>query len=107
MAAAAASLSYLLLAPKPKAQLDPPPLRSRRRRPGPAISAAASDLLSPAPSLKSCLAAGDTLYGLFLLSFSPTLAELAALSASMGYLWEEQYIVPQVKVISPLETLLN
>ncbi|KAL5675135.1 hypothetical protein ACJX0J_011266, partial [Zea mays] len=50
------------------------PCRGRRS------SAAASDLLSPAPSLKSRLADGDTLYVLFLLSFSRTLAELAALA---------------------------
>ncbi|KAK3129647.1 hypothetical protein QOZ80_6BG0482800 [Eleusine coracana subsp. coracana] len=87
--AAAASLSHLLLAPKPKPNQIRAPLPSRRacvslprsRRPSPAISAAvASDLISPAPSLKSRLAAGDTLYGLFLLSFSPTFAELAALA---------------------------
>jgi 2-keto-3-deoxy-L-rhamnonate aldolase RhmA len=42
------------------------------------ISPVASDILAPAPSLKARLAAGDTFYGLFLLSFSPTLAELAA-----------------------------
>uniref|UniRef100_A0A804QUU7 HpcH/HpaI aldolase/citrate lyase domain-containing protein n=1 Tax=Zea mays TaxID=4577 RepID=A0A804QUU7_MAIZE len=47
------------------------PCRGRRS------SAAASDLLSPAPSLKSRLADGDTLYVLFLLSFSRTLAALA------------------------------
>ncbi|KAL6846724.1 hypothetical protein ACP4OV_024172 [Aristida adscensionis] len=89
--AAAAALSHLLAPkPKPKAQPNPSPLPSRcsatplprrRRASSPAISAAAaSELLSPAPSLKSRLAAGDTLYGLFLLSFSPTLAELAALA---------------------------
>jgi hypothetical protein len=50
------------------------PCRGRRS------SAAASDLLSPAPSLKSRLADGDTLYVLFLLSFSRTLVELAALA---------------------------
>ncbi|CAN6225202.1 unnamed protein product [Urochloa humidicola] len=93
MAAAASSLSHLLLTPKPRTHPNPSRLPSRwaaaatsplprRRRLTPAISAsaAASDLLSPAPSLKSRLAAGDTLYGLFLLSFSPTLAELAALA---------------------------
>ncbi|CAN6205261.1 unnamed protein product [Urochloa humidicola] len=92
-AAAAASLSHLLLAPKPRthpnpsrlpsrwaAGATPPPPRRRRLTPAISASAAASDLLSPAPSLKSRLAAGDTLYGLFLLSFSPTLAELAALA---------------------------
>uniref|UniRef100_I1QQM2 HpcH/HpaI aldolase/citrate lyase domain-containing protein n=2 Tax=Oryza glaberrima TaxID=4538 RepID=I1QQM2_ORYGL len=86
-ASATASLSHLLLARKP----DPAPLPSRRapallplpRRRGQrpiSAAAAASDLLSAAPSLKSRLAAGETLYGLFLLSFSPTLAELAALA---------------------------
>ncbi|KAJ1290515.1 hypothetical protein BS78_02G250000 [Paspalum vaginatum] len=86
-AAAACSLSHLLLAPKaqPNPSLVPSrhiatPLPRRGRRCTTAVSAAASDLLSPAPSLKSRLAAGDTLYGLFLLSFSPTLAELAALA---------------------------
>ncbi|GJM99321.1 hypothetical protein PR202_ga16411 [Eleusine coracana subsp. coracana] len=87
-AAAAASLSHLLLAPKPKSNQSRVSLPSRlavslprSRRPSPAISAAvASDHISPAPSLKSRLAAGDTLYGLFLLSFSPTFAELAALA---------------------------
>lgn len=85
--AAAASLNHLLLAPKPRTHPNPsrPPSRSitpqpRRRPPATAISAVASDFLSPAPSLKSRLAAGDTLYGLFLLSFSPTLAEVAALA---------------------------
>lgn len=87
--AAAASLSHLLLAPKPKHNQIRAPLPSgracvsspRSRRPSPAISAALeSDLLAPAPTLKSRLAAGDTLYGLFLLSFSPTFAELAALA---------------------------
>jgi 2-keto-3-deoxy-L-rhamnonate aldolase RhmA len=91
MAATASFLSHLLLAPKrrPKTQPNPSHLPSQRitdrlpcrgRRSSVAVSAAASDLLSPAPSLKSRLAAGDTLYGLFLLSFSPTLAELAALA---------------------------
>uniref|UniRef100_A0A0E0B5N0 HpcH/HpaI aldolase/citrate lyase domain-containing protein n=1 Tax=Oryza glumipatula TaxID=40148 RepID=A0A0E0B5N0_9ORYZ len=86
-ASATAFLSHLLLARKP----DPAPLPSRRapallplpRRRGQrpiSAAAAASDLLSAAPSLKSRLAAGETLYGLFLLSFSPTLAELAALA---------------------------
>ena len=32
-------------------------------------------------SLKSCLRNGETLYGLFLLSFSPTFAEIAGLSS--------------------------
>uniref|UniRef100_A0ACD5XUH7 Uncharacterized protein n=1 Tax=Avena sativa TaxID=4498 RepID=A0ACD5XUH7_AVESA len=84
-AAAATSLSYHLLAPKPKPRT---PCRlsllSRKpTRPASAISASAasaSDFLAPVPSLKSRLAAGDTLYGLFLLSFSPTLAEIAALA---------------------------
>lgn len=90
-AAAAASLSHALVVPKsyPKTQPSPShlpsrhiatPLPSRGRRSSLAVSAVASDLLTPAPSLKSRLAAGDTLYGLFLLSFSPTLAELAALA---------------------------
>jgi len=87
-ASASASLSHLLLAPRRRTHPNPShhpsrPITTalpRRRLPAPAISAAASDLLSPAPSLKSRLAAGDTLYGLFLLSFSPTLAELAALA---------------------------
>ncbi|KAG2644749.1 4-hydroxy-2-oxovalerate aldolase-like [Panicum virgatum] len=87
-ASASASLSHLLLAPRRRTHPNPSHHSSRpittalprRRLPAPAISAAASDLLSPAPSLKSRLASGDTLYGLFLLSFSPTLAELAALA---------------------------
>lgn len=87
-AAAAASLSHLLVAAKPRthpnlSRLPSRPITTslpRRRRTAPAISAGAPDLLSPVPSLKSRLAAGDTLYGLFLLSFSPTLAELAALA---------------------------
>ncbi|KAF0924380.1 hypothetical protein E2562_010055 [Oryza meyeriana var. granulata] len=85
--AATASLSHLLLASKPNPSPLPSrgapallPLPRRGQRPAPAISAAASDLLSAAPSLKSRLAAGESLYGLFLLSFSPTLAELAALA---------------------------
>nr|CAB3457664.1 unnamed protein product [Digitaria exilis] len=87
-AAAAASLSHLLVAAKLRthpnlSRLPSRPITTslpRRRRTAPAISAGAPDLLSPVPSLKSRLAAGDTLYGLFLLSFSPTLAELAALA---------------------------
>ncbi|KAL5200887.1 hypothetical protein ABZP36_035241 [Zizania latifolia] len=89
--AAAASLSHLLLArrrnPSPIPSSRAPallPFARRRQRSATAISAAAaaaaSDLLTAAPSLKSRLADGQTLYGLFLLSFSPTLAELAALA---------------------------
>ncbi|KAE9595414.1 hypothetical protein Lal_00031241 [Lupinus albus] len=43
------------------------------------ITAATSSLSSPS-NLKSRLRNGDTLYGLFLLSFSPTLAEIAGLA---------------------------
>jgi len=79
MAAASASLSHLLLTPRRRTHPNPShhpsrPITTalpRRRRPAPAISAAASDLLSPAPSLKSRLATGDTLYGLFLLAAHP------------------------------------
>lgn len=84
--AAATSVSHLLPAPKPKPRTPPRlSLPRRRSRAAGAISAsasasAASDFLAPVPSLKSRLAAGDTLYGLFLLSFSPTLAEIAALA---------------------------
>jgi 2-keto-3-deoxy-L-rhamnonate aldolase RhmA len=86
-AAAATSLSYHLLAPKPKPR-TPPRLSLLTRKPSRAAisasasasAAAASDFLAPVPSLKSRLAAGDTLYGLFLLSFSPTLAEIAGLA---------------------------
>lgn len=84
-AAAATSLSYHLLAPKPKPR-TPPRVSLLPRKPSRAASAisataaAASDFLAPVPSLKSRLAAGDTLYGLFLLSFSPTLAEIAGLA---------------------------
>ncbi|KAM0894995.1 hypothetical protein ACQ4PT_024110 [Festuca glaucescens] len=83
--AAATSLSYHLLAPKPKPR-PPPRLSLLTRKPSRAASAisasaaAASDFLAPVPSLKSRLAAGETLYGLFLLSFSPTLAEIAGLA---------------------------
>ncbi|XP_047046296.1 2-keto-3-deoxy-L-rhamnonate aldolase-like [Lolium rigidum] len=84
--AAATSLSYHPLAPKPKPRRTPPRLSLLPRKPCRAASAisasaaAASDFLAPVPSLKSRLAAGDTLYGLFLLSFSPTLAEIAGLA---------------------------
>ncbi|XP_015696430.2 4-hydroxy-2-oxovalerate aldolase [Oryza brachyantha] len=87
-ASSSASLSRLLRARKPSPSSPPPsrrapallPLPRRGRRSASAVSAATSELLSAAPSLKSRLAAGKTLYGLFLLSFSPTLAELAALA---------------------------
>ncbi|KAF0909005.1 hypothetical protein E2562_030545 [Oryza meyeriana var. granulata] len=85
--AATVSLSYLLLASKP----NPSPLLScrapallplprRGQRPAPAIFATTFDLLSAAPFLKSRLTARETLYRLFLLSFSPTLADLATLA---------------------------
>ncbi|KQJ91137.1 uncharacterized protein LOC100844725 [Brachypodium distachyon] len=88
VSATATSLSHLLPAPKPKPRTPPrlsllPSNRKPSRAATSAIfaaAAAASDFLSPVPSLKSRLAAGDTLYGLFLLSFSPTLAEIAALA---------------------------
>ncbi|CAM0952569.1 unnamed protein product [Alopecurus aequalis] len=83
--ATATSFSHHLLAPKPKPR-SPTRLSVLARKPSRAASsisataAAASDFLAPVPSLKSRLANGDTLYGLFLLSFSPTLAEIAGLA---------------------------
>ncbi|XP_019057756.1 PREDICTED: uncharacterized protein LOC104815209 [Tarenaya hassleriana] len=46
----------------------------------PTASIRVSSSLPPKKSLKSCLRDGETLYGLFLLSFSPEMAEIAALA---------------------------
>lgn len=67
--------SFNLRTPKSIPSRSPAPVR---------LSNTTSDLLtfdnSPSRSLKSRLRDGETLYGLFLLSFSPTFAEIAGLA---------------------------
>jgi len=88
-AATIAPLSSLLPKPKPHSltpsnfkfqpfTLSTSKLHTQLPIPKSILSSAAADV-SPL-NLKSRLRNGDTLYGLFLLSFSPTLAEIAALA---------------------------
>lgn len=58
---------------------SPTPKSLALTRPSAATSTAANDAAKP-ETLKSRLKNGDTLYGLFLCSFSPTLAEIAGLA---------------------------
>jgi HpcH/HpaI aldolase/citrate lyase family len=74
--------SHSFLQLKSQIHLSSPPLHLLSQ---PQLKALSSDLdislLNPhCPSLKSRLASGETLYGIFLLSFSPTLAEIAGLA---------------------------
>ncbi|KAJ4957222.1 hypothetical protein NE237_014005 [Protea cynaroides] len=81
-----ANLQLSHSSPSPVTPFQPKIPKSNLRLPVPRTLATSSDLSftdnsSPAPkTLKSRLAAGDTLYGMFLLSFSPTIAEIAGLA---------------------------
>lgn len=64
----------------PKSNHQATAIRGTVKRFATAISVSASSTIASLPTLKSRLSSGEILYGLFLLSTSPTLAEIAGLA---------------------------